>query len=92
MRQHIHSTFTCDSERNLNVYHGITLNQYLYNTPFLGSASTQAKRNGKTTIQIFQLNRHNICKRIKSMQNQTNRIVIIICDHFFYLLGTQENE
>jgi hypothetical protein len=57
----------------MNFYRSIKLSQYLYNAPLLGSASTQAKINGKTTTHIYQHNRHNIGKSIESVRNRTNR-------------------
>jgi hypothetical protein len=59
--------------KNLPQVNSITLSQYLYNAPLLGSASTQAKNEmGKKKTQIFQHYKHNIGKSIGSVQNRTN--------------------
>jgi hypothetical protein len=37
----------------MNIYRSITLSQYLYNAPLLGSASTQAKKKWKNNNTDF---------------------------------------
>jgi hypothetical protein len=37
----------------MNIYRSITLSQYLYNAPLLGSASTQAKKRNKKKQHRF---------------------------------------